>query len=74
MPFDGPDVLRLTTLRSFDQFNTTIYGDHDVFRGIHGTRRILMMNEADIARLGLREGALVPLWHRAKGSRVPGYK
>jgi len=113
MRFAGPDVLRLTTLRSFDQFNTTIYGDHDTFRGINGTRRVLMMNEADIARLGLHDGAmvrastaaddfpravdalrvvpyeipagcvagyfpelnpLVPLWHRAKGSKVPGYK
>jgi molybdopterin-dependent oxidoreductase alpha subunit len=55
----GPDVLRLTTLRSFDQFNTTVYGYHDRFRGIHGTRHVLMMNRADIERLGLAEGAPV---------------
>jgi len=55
----GPDVLRLTTLRSFDQFNTTVYGLHDRFRGIHGTRHVLMMNDADIARLGLADGQLV---------------
>ena len=55
----GPDVIRLTTLRSFDQFNTTVYGNHDRFRGIHGTRRVLMMNAADIARLGLADGAQV---------------
>ncbi|HEX7639219.1 MAG TPA: FdhF/YdeP family oxidoreductase [Burkholderiaceae bacterium] len=55
----GPDVIRLTTLRSFDQFNTTVYGYHDRFRGIHGTRHVLMMNEADIARLGLEDGQLV---------------
>jgi len=55
----GPDVIRLTTLRSFDQFNTTVYGLHDRFRGIHGTRHVLMMNDADIARLGLADGQLV---------------
>jgi len=55
----GPDVLRLTTLRSFDQFNTTVYGLHDRFRGIHGTRHVLMMNGEDIARLGLSDGQLV---------------
>jgi molybdopterin-dependent oxidoreductase alpha subunit len=55
----GPDVMRLTTLRSFDQFNTTVYGNHDRFRGIHGTRHVLMMNGEDIARLGLSDGQLV---------------
>jgi molybdopterin-dependent oxidoreductase alpha subunit len=55
----GPDVIRLTTLRSFDQFNTTVYGLHDRFRGIHGTRHVLMMNGEDIARLGLADGQLV---------------
>jgi molybdopterin-dependent oxidoreductase alpha subunit len=55
----GPDVIRLTTLRSFDQFNTTVYGLHDRFRGIHGTRHVLMMNDEDIARLGFADGQLV---------------
>ena len=55
----GPDVIRLTTLRSFDQFNTTVYGNHDRFRGIHGTRHVLMMNDEDIARLGFVDGQLV---------------
>ena len=55
----GPDVIRLTTLRSFNQFNTTVYGNHDRFRGIHGTRHVLMMNDADIARLGFADGQLV---------------
>jgi len=55
----GPDVIRLTTLRSFDQFNTTVYGLHDRFRGIHGTRHVLMMNGEDIARLGFADGQLV---------------
>ena len=53
------DVLRLFTVRSDSQFNTTIYNENDSFRGIHGGRRVLLINEADIARLGLREGDLV---------------
>jgi anaerobic selenocysteine-containing dehydrogenase len=53
------DVLRLFTVRSDSQFNTTIYNENDSFRGIHGGRRVLLINEADIARLGLKEGDLV---------------
>jgi molybdopterin-dependent oxidoreductase alpha subunit len=50
------DVLHLMTLRSNDQFNTTIYGYSDRFRGIEGTRLVVFMNPVDIERLGLREG------------------
>ncbi|MGF1552284.1 MAG: FdhF/YdeP family oxidoreductase [Paracoccaceae bacterium] len=49
----GEDVLTLTTVRSNDQFNTTIYGYRDRFRGIDGTRMVVFMNRADIERLGL---------------------
>ena len=42
-----------------DRFNTTIYNENDTFRGIHGGRRVLLINAADIARLGLKEGDLV---------------
>ena len=56
MPEAGHDVLRMITLRSNDQFNTTVYGYHDRFRGIHGTRMVVLMNRDDIDRLGLREG------------------
>ncbi len=55
------DVLRLTTVRSNDQFNTTIYGYDDRLRGIDGTRMVLMMNEEDIGRLGFSEGEIVNL-------------
>jgi molybdopterin-dependent oxidoreductase alpha subunit len=55
------DVLRLITLRSNDQFNTTIYGYHDRFRGIHGTRMVVLMHRNDIDRLGFREGEQVSL-------------
>jgi molybdopterin-dependent oxidoreductase alpha subunit len=52
----GRDVLRLMTMRSDDQFNTTIYALNDRFRGVVGTRRVLLMNAADIAALGFSPG------------------
>lgn len=52
---------RLMTLRSNDQFNTTIYGYSDRLRGIEGTRDVLMMNPADIVSAGLKEGQVVGL-------------
>lgn len=52
----GEDVLRLITLRSNDQFNTSVYGYHDRFRGIEGTRDVVLMNRSDIERLGLADG------------------
>ena len=51
-----PDVLRLMTMRSDDQFNTTVYSLDDRFRGVFGTRRVLLMNITDIGRLGFQEG------------------
>ena len=42
----------LMTLRSHDQYNTTIYGLHDRYRGIHGHRRVLMMNAEDMVERG----------------------
>lgn len=45
--------LRLITLRSNDQFNTTIYGYRDRFRGIESTRMVVLMNRGDMQRLGL---------------------
>ncbi|MGJ4803607.1 FdhF/YdeP family oxidoreductase [Luteimonas sp. SDU82] len=57
----GGERLRLVTLRSNDQFNTTIYGYRDRFRGIEGTRRVVLVGEEDMRRLGLKEGELVTL-------------
>ena len=114
MPEKGAGVLRLMTLRSNGQFNTTIYNYEDRFRGISGTRTVLMLGRNDIDRLGLRDGQvvaletvsddgvkrrvsglrvaehalpdgccagyypelnpLIPLWHHAKGSKVPAAK
>ena len=58
---DSPGVLRLITLRSNDQFNTTVYGYDDRFRGIEGTREVLLMNKADMQRFGLEDGQIVGL-------------
>ncbi len=58
-PEPDTDTLRLMTVRSDDQFNTTVYSLDDRFRGIYGTRMVLLMNAADILRLGLAEGATV---------------
>ena len=58
-PEYGDDVLRLMTVRSDDQFNTTIYSLDDRFRGIYGTRMVLLMHADDIQRLGLAAGSTV---------------
>lgn len=55
------DVLQLMTLRSNDQFNTTIYGFDDRFRGVSGTRTVIFMNRNDIVRLGFAAGDWVML-------------
>ncbi|WP_028210293.1 FdhF/YdeP family oxidoreductase [Paraburkholderia mimosarum] len=114
MPEKVPDALRLMTLRSDSQFNTTIYNLGDRFRGVKGTRMVIFMNKADMEKRQLREGqqitlqtiaddgidrrlaglevkayeipegciggyypecnVLLPLWHYAKESKVPGAK
>jgi molybdopterin-dependent oxidoreductase alpha subunit len=109
----GPGQLLMMTIRSHDQYNTTVYGDDDRYRGIAGGRRVVLVNEGDLDGTGLREGdevtltshfegetrslpgfrivshdlpprcvatyfpeanPLVPLRHRADGSRTPAYK
>lgn len=70
IPFAGlredPDIvegniLRLTTLRSHDQYNTTIYGLDDRYRGVFGRRDVLFMNAADLARHGIAHGDQVEI-------------
>ena len=56
---DSPNVLKLTTIRSHDQYNTTIYGLNDRYRGVFGRRDVLFMNERDLAARGLYHGDLV---------------
>ncbi|TDV72252.1 FdhF/YdeP family oxidoreductase [Pseudomonas sp. LP_7_YM] len=59
--FGARDVIQLMTLRSNDQFNTTIYGYDDRFRGVNGTRRVVFMNRNDVVRLGFAPGDWVTL-------------
>ena len=55
------DELVLMTIRSHDQFNTTIYGLHDRYRGIHNERRVLFMNEKDMENRTLKKLDVVNL-------------
>ena len=56
-----PGRLVLQTLRSHDQYNTTIYGLDDRYRGVKGGRRVVFVNPADLAAFGLADGDRVDL-------------
>jgi molybdopterin-dependent oxidoreductase alpha subunit len=55
----GSHVLKLTTIRSHDQYNTTIYGLDDRYRGVFGRRDVIFMSEHDLAAQGLEHGDVV---------------
>ena len=61
LPQRREDVLTLITVRSNDQFNTTVYGYEDRLRGINGTRQVVLMHEADLRKFGLIDGDIVDL-------------
>jgi formate dehydrogenase major subunit len=66
-----PGRLMLQTMRSHDQYNTTIYGLDDRYRGVKGGRRVLFVNTRDIEKLGYRDGDHVDLiseWKNRSGS------
>ncbi|HEG1825839.1 TPA: FdhF/YdeP family oxidoreductase [Enterobacter cloacae] len=65
---EGENVLRLITLRSHDQYNTTIYALDDRYRGVFGRRDVLFMNEADMAQSGLEHGDRVDIETALPGS------
>jgi molybdopterin-dependent oxidoreductase alpha subunit len=72
-----PGRLLLATMRSHDQFNTTIYSDNDRYRGVKNLRTLLFMNEDDMRERGLEEFALIDITSFAKdGSArsVRGYR
>ncbi|WP_398466552.1 FdhF/YdeP family oxidoreductase [Tardiphaga sp.] len=58
---DAPETphLQLMTMRSHDQFNTTVYSNNDRYRGVSGERMVAFMNAADMAELGLSEGSMI---------------
>lgn len=71
-----PGELILTTVRSHDQFNTTVYADDDRYRGVSGTRHVLLMAPEDMERRNLTSGALVRIesrWCEARRS-VDGFR
>jgi len=66
---------RLMTVRSHDQYNTTIYGLDDRYRGVHGYRRVCFINRADLDACGFEAGMLVDItsiWHDGE-RRVEGF-
>ena len=58
---DAPGRYHLITMRSNEQFNTTIYGFSDRLRGLEGSRDILLINPKDMSKAGLKEGDIVSL-------------
>jgi molybdopterin-dependent oxidoreductase alpha subunit len=71
-----PGRLLLQTMRSHDQFNTTIYGLQDRYRGIDGTREVVFVNPDDLAELGLKDGQRVDIVSEFAGveRRAAGYR
>ncbi len=61
------DEYIMMTIRSHDQFNTTIYGLNDRYRGILNERRVILMNPFDISRAGLSDGDVVDLFNYHDG-------
>jgi len=69
--------LLLQTMRSHDQFNTTIYGLDDRYRGVKNGRRVVFLNPDDIVALGLEDGQLVDIiseWEDGSERKAPGFK
>ncbi|MFI9025906.1 FdhF/YdeP family oxidoreductase [Streptomyces sp. NPDC053560] len=80
-PVEYPDApegrLLLQTLRSHDQYNTTIYGLDDRYRGIKNGRRVVLVHPEDARALGLADGAytdLVSEWTDGVERRAPGFR
>lgn len=69
--------LRLMTVRSHDQFNTTVYTDDDRYRGIFGTRKVLFVSAFDLSTRGLADGDLLEIishYGDDENRRVEGFR
>jgi molybdopterin-dependent oxidoreductase alpha subunit len=66
-PVLEPGQLAMMTIRTHDQFNTTVYGLNDRYRGITGERRVVLMNEDDLRERGLKTGDIVDLVSHFRG-------
>ncbi|EFE70111.1 formate dehydrogenase [Streptomyces viridosporus ATCC 14672] len=80
-PVEYPELpegrLLLQTLRSHDQYNTTIYGLDDRYRGIRNGRRVVLVNPEDARQLGFADGTYVDLvgeWKDGVERRAPGFR
>jgi len=62
-----PDQLILMTMRSHDQYNSTIYGLNDRYRGVYGGRRVIFLNPSDMERRQLQAGDLVDIHSHFEG-------
>ena len=60
-PESDPDSLWLTTIRSHDQYNTTLYSMSDRYRGVFGQRDVIFLNEYELRKRGLADGDRVDL-------------
>jgi molybdopterin-dependent oxidoreductase alpha subunit len=72
-----PGRLLLQTVRSHDQYNTTVYGLDDRYRGVRGGRRVVFVNPDDLAGLGIADGQTVDLvseWSDGVGRRAAGFR
>jgi molybdopterin-dependent oxidoreductase alpha subunit len=80
-PRDNPDTLWLSTIRSHDQYNTTLYSMSDRYRGVYGQRDVIFLNQHEMDKRGLAEGDRVDLMtfstdgieRRVRHFRVIGY-
>jgi molybdopterin-dependent oxidoreductase alpha subunit len=79
--FEAPIIpegrLLLQTVRSHDQYNTTIYGLDDRYRGIHAGRRVVFVHPDDLSTLGIADEAMVDLvseWTDGSERRAPGFR
>ena len=68
------DEYMMMTIRSHDQFNTTIYGLNDRYRGVHNERRVVFMNEGDVRKAGLKAGDVVDLFNYHDGVERVAHK
>ncbi|ALE91349.1 hypothetical protein AOC05_01615 [Arthrobacter alpinus] len=69
--------LLLQTLRSHDQYNTTIYGKDDRYRGIKNGRRVVFVNQKDLDSFGIADGTMVDLvseWKDGVDRRAPNFR
>ena len=68
----APDQYLMMTIRSHDQFNTSVYSSNDRYRGITDDRRVVFLNRDDIAAAGLRERQVVDLVSHFEGEERVG--